>query len=309
MRIALMLVLVSSFLQADSGSQVAQYGSPNELVFELASSKPVYSLYEPVLVIYSVTNPTSRPIRAIIDLEYELHRISFSITGPDGRSNEYQEGPLPNVPAMERINAPGCHYVTENEMMNNAYTGLAFPKPGRYQIHANLWVGNYPKPVVLQAEPITVEILEPAGREASAIAFFPTKEAFLTLVRHGTGHYCDGRPTPSCFEEIRTFLAEHEASAYAPTIMRSLASFAAWERSSVTPKPDVAIALLERFLQLWPTHPQRHLVMARLVGVLYEAGRVSEAAQALERFDREHPDRKDVLGSLSGKVQRQRPGG
>ncbi len=308
MRTTYILVLVASILQAESGSQVPEYGSPHDLVLDLAPSKPVYSLYEPVVVIYSARNPTNRPIRAIVELEYELHRIGFSITDPDGNRSEYQEGSLPYAPAIERIHAPGFQYLSENEMMNNASTGLAFPRPGRYQIHASLWVGNYPKPVVLKADPISVQIREPAGRDASAIAYFPSKEAFLTLVRYGTEHYCAGRPTPSCFEEIRAFLAQHEASSYAPRIMRDLADFAVSPRSSLTPKPDAAIALFERYLKLWPAHPQRYLVMARLVEVLHDAGRTSEAAQVLERFDREYPGRKGILGSVRQEVQSQRPG-
>jgi tetratricopeptide repeat protein len=273
---------------------------PRDLLLRIEVPKRVVALYETVQVNYSVRNPTDQTITATVEMRYSQHAIKFSITDPEGNTEPYFAGPFEDGVLSDTVHLPGSVLNSETEM------GVAaFPKPGKYTIHATMGVGVDSGPAILKAEPVEIEVKAPGGSEAQAMEFFSSREEFLRLIQRGPRVYCEEKETsaPRCFEELSRFLQQSSDSAYAPWIAWSLAETIASGGLKVVPRYDSAIGLLRRFLEKWPDHPAAPRVMYNLAFVLHDAGRKEEAIETIDAFEKKYPNRPDLVELLRGNLQ------
>ena len=105
-------------------------------------------------------------------------------------------------------------------------------------------------------------------------------------------------PHPSCFEDIRRFVREHDRSVYAPYVCSTLARSVAAELLDVTPNTDLAIGLAEEFLHRWPDHSLARGIIEFLVYTLDSAGRQEDALARIAEFEERWPERTDASALL-----------
>ncbi len=260
----------------------------------IETHKDHFVLYEPVIVSYSIENPLSRPVRAIISLNYRQHAIEFTITSPAEVTTKYFGGGFADGVQVDQLHPAGFLGLERMEMVWNEETlNWAFPEPGKYVLRARMFVGDYPQPVYIEAAPRALEVTEPTGRNAEAIEYFESKDDFQSLIRRGAAGYCRGKPGPACFEELARFLHQYSDSAYAPMIARNLAG-----HLPVTPRVELGIQLLGEFMAKWSSHPHAPDVLYRLASALHEDGRHAEAATILRRLEKEYPMERNLLKAI-----------
>ena len=285
--------LVSVVAGVGGGSSDPVHASALRL--ELRTAKATFVRFEPVVIEYKILGPSSRSVRATVNMDPDAGYITFSVKDPVGVAVPYSHGHRDYI-EVENIYPPGTSFVREVAMLWNSETSsLAFPKAGRYEVTARMFVGSHPDPVYIEAKSIIVDVVEPTGKEADAIDFFESRDRFLGLMKNGVTEYCQDLSGPACFEELSRFLRLHGDSAYAPQITWSIGAGIAHGFLDVSPKSDLAIDLYRGFLRNWPEHPQAYAVMHGLVGLLVEAGRTSEAQSMLTELETTYPERTDAI--------------
>ncbi len=287
--------------------------TPDKFVLTTETGKKAFALYEPVVITYSVVNPTNEVIRGIVRMAVENRRIDFSITDPQGMTHPYQSGEIADGVLLERDFPPGLVGISEVEMIWNAATReFSFPGPGRYTIRARMSVGSALSKDSIQssyltAAPIEIVVTDPSGVDLEAMRFFSSVEDFKRLVRYGAGEYCKGTPAVECFDQLSSFLHQHPDSAYTPEILWDLAESVATGMLDVSPRSQTAIDLYSTFLRRWNNHPAAPRVMYRLAMALDAAGRKQEAVDLVGRFETTFPGRQDLLDQMRMNILHVRP--
>jgi hypothetical protein len=271
--------------------------SRSDLVLSIEVDSNQLQLFEPVTVIYRVTNPTTETITANVVMLQAAGRIEFRVTGPDGETTPYQGSRTLSVVGRETQHEPGSILVSEADLDRNS-THRMFPNPGTYQIQARMRIGPQPVPVWLESNSVEIQFNEPSGINAEAIQFFSDEDEFLRLLRGGAWAYCRKRGGSSCYQEISTFIKDYSASVYAPQITWNLAEAIAHGGIDVTPKFDLAIETYQYFLTEWPDHPSAARVMYGLAFTLRDAGETDEAARVAAEYAARFPDDTDRISSL-----------
>ena len=85
-------------------AQHVRPGLPADLVLEVAIQDDKIALYEPLVLTYTLTNPTNQPIFGVAPTS-GVARLRISITHPDGDSVKFT-GPLINVAIAPRAIEP-----------------------------------------------------------------------------------------------------------------------------------------------------------------------------------------------------------
>ena len=268
-----------------------------QLVLELAAHKTTFVLYEPVTVTARVKNPTAQPIKAYLYLDMALEMIEFSIIGPDGKTTKFRGRVTGDALLIEEVLGPG-EIVASDANLSWSSTGSVFTAPGEYEIRARLLVTLRPDLVYLESNPLRIKIEDPSKVDADAIAFFESPETLDSLLRDGLLGYCRGRVEPDCMNEIRRFLEANGGSAYAPRVAVHLASVTKSGQLSGTLHLEAAIALYRQFLKTWPSHADAVKILYMLARSLDEAGRLSEAAEAIREYEKTFPEYRQRTKSL-----------
>lgn len=264
-----------------------------------------FVLYEPVVVTYSVTNPTDVPVEAMVFMPLSDGSINLYVSPSGAPRQLYQSGPnievahsRPNrFEARERKSrAVGVFY--------NDLTGtLAFPRPGSYTIRARLHVSSYERGyVTVEAQPLGIQIVEPSRIDQEAIEWFGSPGKLIWFLRDGVAEYCKGTVRALCLKRLGSFLERFSGSSYAPTVAFYLALAKSSKSGGMEGEVPNSGELLEKFFELWPDHPWAPDMIASLVDDLVEVGQRSDANRWIERFRRDYPDRRDQLTSLQKKV-------
>lgn len=296
-------LLLLSTVAASDGPQT-RASDRSLLVLTISAPSSSFVLYEPVAIRCHVDNPTAQTIQAIVNEEIGSAGVEFAITGPDGTTWKYRPSELPaDRTVVDAFQAPGSVADFDAELSWNAATGdWTFPGPGKYHIAARMGVGVDPEPIRIDSAELEIEITAPLEVDEKLMASFPTRETFLSLLRHGTSAYCRGTAGPACFEELDRIIWRNKRSAYAPGLEWNLAESVASGLLLVTPRESTAIELLGHFLKQWPSNPNAPRVMYRLAMLLDQAGRHRDAADVIQTFERKYPDRKGLLEHLKNNL-------
>lgn len=247
------ILTLSLFMKA---SMAETLPTRSELELRLSMPKQSFVLYEPVTVNYVVSNPTSHAIAASLAIDPSSQKVRFFIRSAGESEQKYSGGAIKDVAVADTLLGAGRFLASTIDLRwNNATDEWAFPKPGRYEISATLWVGGKPRSVYLQSNTLQVEIIEPGGCDARMVEYFSSREDFLGIMHFGPENYCQNRDHSSCVEELKTAIDRSECSAYSPYILYRLASAIANELIKVNSKDAAAADLFDAFLLKWPTHP------------------------------------------------------
>jgi hypothetical protein len=295
-----MLILLTAFLLGSvAGPSELPPSATTQLVLTIDAYKNAIVLYEPVSVTIKLKNPTEEMITSNV----RIGGIEYFITGPDGKTKTYHgREALADGILREVTHEPGSTVFSEDDLGWKGRESV-FPVPGEYEIRARVYAGDRPTPLYLESNRLRIEVRQPTGANAEAIATFPSEAEFKRLLRDGATAYCEGDHGPACFEQLARFVDEHRSSAYAPGITRNLADAIASGHSGVQSGYDVAVRLYKAFLKQWPTHPNAPSVMYCLAMTLDKAGRSNEATEAILEFEKKFPERKEMTRSLRTNFQ------
>ena len=272
------LAVVASVAALPVGSLSAD---ASHLELTLNASKRTYVLHEHVVVTYVIENPTTE---AITSLTEPVHGIDWVVTDPTGRTLKQQgQGPVVDYIQQESVHEAGSFMRFVAEL-----GPTLFGVPGEYRLRARLFAGGSTD-VFLESNEVQLEMREPAGVDAEAIAYFASEEQFEKLIRGGAERYCRDRDGVECFDDLSRFVQTHQKSAYMPQIVWNLANTLAGQRLGGKPRGDDAVGYYQMFLDKWGDHPDAPKVMYGLVMALDRAGRYAEAARMIERFEEMFP--------------------
>lgn len=278
--VAIVLAALASHLEDD----VAAAEDAGRLVLAATTHKSSYSLYEPVVVTYSVSNPTPEPIMA----GFHMHSSRFiTIARSDGEGlTRCRSGPIAASFTPARPHAPGEVLGAATSLLWNDYTqSIAFPNTGEYVIMIGLRVySSNHELTFIRADPVTISVVAPEGPDLALLDQVGSGEGLVDFLLHKP-HY-DLR-TP---KEILELARRYPMSAYSPYLVRRLADT----------RFRGAVEAAELFLARWPEHPLAPNVMLRLIRLLLP----TDAARArLEEFERRWPDR----GEQAERIRRALP--
>jgi hypothetical protein len=265
------------------------------LVFTIELDKPSVVLYEPVTVQCRLANPTSTVIRTIRLLRSNPEEIRFSITHPDGTTREHRQLGIDCTTRFELQQDPGnTQAIDANLHWNAATRDWTFPTPGTYRMTATVWAGTGEEAAKLESNTVEIRVTKPRATDASAIAFFATKDDFLRLLRDGTYEYCRGKTSRECLVEMNEFLRRFHASAYSPDLVWDLWSRRAPGLTGFDTSDYALFWDFERFLKEWPRDPSAPRVMYRQAMILAGSQRFDEAREVLKRLEQNFP-KQEVL--------------
>src|SRR5262249_43322197 len=134
--------------------------SPRSLMFRVAVDGKEHVLYEPIVVEYTLSNPTTQTIDSQATLPFEFGAVRLEIEH-DGRRVPFFSGPIIDGGVGEIVIGPR-HGATESVVVffNDKTQALSFPEQGRYAIHASTGLGKQ-EPMVVVAPPADIEIITP----------------------------------------------------------------------------------------------------------------------------------------------------
>lgn len=272
------------------------------LDLSIAVRAGTFTLYEPVVVEYTVTNPTDKVIEAMIFLE-SSNDIDFSISqkGQPGQPFRFEVSDCSTHSEPNRFAPHESQSRSISMFYNHQTRTLAFPAPGSYTIEGRLGVSSFERGYeTVKARPIVIQVVEPGGRDREAIEFLGSEDDLVRLQRYGVAQYCkDPASRPACVQRLLTFLHRYASSSYAPAVAFLLVG----EKVSGS-WPGIAQDLpnsgdlLEMFFRSWATHPLAPDVIALLAGDLAGSGHAGDAKRWVDRFREDYTNRKDQLERL-----------
>lgn len=131
-------------------------------------------------------------------------------------------------------------------------THHSFGTPGAHEIRARFYPGSQG---YLESDAVQLEVRQPTGADAEAIAFFSSEDEFERLISDGVSRYCRGENERNCAEEVMQFVEQHGQSVYARRIVWELAT--AVSRGVVTVERSFRVPayLCQLYMENWPDHP------------------------------------------------------
>lgn len=277
---------------------------PRGLTFQLTSRKAMVSLYEPVVLSYTLRNAAEAEITVPGDLEFGAGHTTLSIRHPDGRVVEFRDRLMTYMSPPPMALRPH-QAVTEDVVLffNGTSEDLAFPEPGDYVITGGVHVGNDSGPVIVRGEPLKMRIAELSERDRRAIEALGSLDRVTALFRVGARGYCGKEPAETCAETPRSFLRQYGDTSYAPAVTYYYADGVASGALPIGPQDENAEALQSGFLRRWPDHPFEPMVRAALILGLHAAGRRPQALELLHSLEQEYPDRSGMLRRLRARIE------
>lgn len=284
---------------------IASDPGPSELVLRLDTGKQTFVQYEPVVVTYTLANPTESVITShLFRMGYFYRDMKIWIQYEDGEPVQFNTAGISDVRRVNpvTIHKPGQVMTGVVSILHNYISKsdvLAFPKLGRYTITGRLYVGEFPdtratgtarQSVYVKADPVEIEVVEPSAVDRQVIEFLGSDDALVALLRGRVSTYCQDQAPSACFEELRSVTRRFSGSAYSPDIAYYLAINVGMDHGlDVSPGPSVAADLFLEFLKRWPNHARAQYVLARLPYTLNKAGRKKEAAEWIDRYAMQYP--------------------
>jgi hypothetical protein len=277
---------------------------PSALRLELKSGKEKMSLYEPLVVVYTLRNLSDSNVGVPADLEYGMGEVTVSIQADSGSAVPYADDIVARslVHAMPRVLGPhqaDAHAVSM--FFNGTSNDLAFVRQGRYTLGAALHVGNAPDPVFVRASTIGVEVREPTARDRNALEVLGGVERFAKMIRFGVEGYCKGDGETACLDRIQALRTRFGDSVYAPWV--TIRYGEALARGNIKSEEESAVDVFDDFVRRWPGHSLEANVVADMVIELGKIGRRDEALEWLHRFEKNFPERVSQVRDLRARVE------
>ena len=278
--------------------------SQAELKLRLRPVSTVYTLYEPIVIAYTLTNPTALEVESGLAMPYG-RGVGLSIQGELGEAKPYTGGPaICWIPTANRHFRPGETDTGEVVMFfNESSDDLAFPTPGRYRIQGTAHVWNDPNPVLIKTDPVMIEVRDPTDLDRKAIEVLGGRDNLVALFRTGVKGLCGDDSEGKCSDSLRSLLRRFPESAYAPAVTYYYGEAVAAGTISVGPNDELAIDLLNGFLRRWPGHPFEPSVTAALIRELHRTGRRQDSLEWLHRFEQKFPERQSQLRELRTTIE------
>ncbi|HYV17719.1 MAG TPA: hypothetical protein VFC25_01665 [Verrucomicrobiae bacterium] len=298
------LVMTESSLTEIRADDSKPCPGPSGLSLVATAGKPTYTLYEPVMLTYTVRNRMD--CRVETGLYIEWGRGIQIVIEDRGKQIPFNDGmSSSSIIVRNRALEPGDADTGERILFyNDAARQLAFPRPGQYRILVRAHVWNNPDPVLIESNPVVVTIRDVRDQERKAIDSLGSIDALTTLFRDGVKRFCAERSAEGCGDDLRAFLRRHPDSAYAPVVTFYLGISIGEGVLPIGADGDDASTVLNRFLERWPGHPFESLVMRTMVEESQRAGRREEAMERLHQLEGKYPEHVSELRELRSKVER-----
>jgi len=303
--VSLGFVLVAAAFLSGAQTVTPPDAGPQQLRLTLATGKRVQTLYESLVLSYTIANPTGAVIRSNATMSYTSACLQISITS-GGKVVPFHTGPYAESIGTHETTHEARAVMTGDVVIffNNATEGLAFPRTGRYSINAKMCVGPpVEEPLMIESGPVEIEVQEPSWADRKFIDALGSEAELVDLLRRGTGSFCMGKGRGECLDRLSVLVDTYPQSAYAPEIARSLAITHAFQGRKSHSEYSIAIDQLTDFLQRWPNHPLSADVSYDLIVTLDEAGRSQRAIDTMDRFESDYPDRVHMITQLHRKIR------
>lgn len=271
------------------------------LTLRLTTGKDRFVSLEPVVLQYGVSNHTSVALRSRLRMSFETGGISVTIQRSGGNPEKFYSGPIGDSLLTEDVLHPPGSLATEavSILYNDLTGGWAFPAPGVYALGAKMVAGiDGDKPVFLEADPVQITVEQPGEADQRVIQYLGGEERLEILLRRGAGAYCSEKPGASCFEELNRLIDQFSDSAYTPHIALDLASSVEWGGLEATPRFELVLDIVNRFLEKWKDHSLAVDAEAVRIRTLVRTGRGVDASRLLAEFEGKHQDRKSLIDQL-----------
>jgi len=285
--------------------EVPSHADPATLKLHVSSGKASYALYEPVVVSYRISNPTDLDIVSGLENMSYGRSVGLTIQGPQGDAKPFKSaGEFCYIPTVNRVFKPGETDTGQVILFfNDLAHELAFPSAGTYKLTVSAHVWNNPGPVIIQAEPLIIDVREPSDLDRRAIEALGSTDRLMTFFRKGVVGFCGDEPREACGERLRSFLRRYRESAYAPAVTYYYGLAVASSAIPVGPKDEQAAAVFATFLRRWPGHPFEPIVTLDLIRRLHDLGRHQEALELLHHYEQRFPDFGSELRELRGMIE------
>ena len=302
LRIVLCIVMLLEFSSLRSSAEThspppsSVDPTPASFTLTIAPGKSTYALYEPVYLTCTLKNPTFTTVLAEVrSLRVVDQYLRLAIRAEGGEPSKYYFGAVADtLGSANRDFAPAGYpgdslVESVTVFFNNESRDLAFPRTGRFSILGSVYLGNHPDPVFVNANPVSIQVIEPRPVDLQLMDAVGSKDALVSLLKNGARGYCENRSSRECVKTLWRLVNEFPDSAYTPAITLQVASASA--EGSTARDTDLEIKVLRHFLQQWPQHAQAPAVLRMLALALNSSGNKSEALDLVKSFEEKYPGR------------------
>jgi hypothetical protein len=287
--VVLGILLVSSS-QAPS---IVETGEPSQLTLQLDTGKTRFVMYEPVILTYSLVNPTDMVIESNAKMTFGTGYLKLFIARAGESPREFHSGIIGETTRTGKLVHPRHSILVADVRVffNDLADDLAFPRTGRYKIQAKMYLGNFPDPLFVEAAPAEIEVVGPRNVDTEVIEALGSETNLVVLLRDGPEAYCKIDGSPRCWEKLMSLRERFPDSSYMPAMTFVLAGTLGLKGMGAGPRHDLQAVILEDFLKRWPNHPLGARVTTALVGAFRDLGKMREAAEWVDRFEQKYPGR------------------
>lgn len=268
------------------------------LTIDVAASPASVDLYEPVVLTYTVRNPTENTISSVSSVPADSEGLKATISDAEGKSVKYDSLVRINARRGKTAYSPGAARTANLIMLwNPANRSLAFPKAGRYSVTIEFLVAHFPKPYWIVADPVAIEVRMPSQANQKVIEYFGSESALVKAIVDGPRKHCSDT-TPACLEEFRQAARLYPEASYSPFLCFRLVEGLSAGVFDVPTERELAREVAEECVAGWPQHPASLLASRWLIRHLLEEGETEEALARIEEFERLWPERPRVAAKL-----------
>jgi TolA-binding protein len=274
----IVLMAILFFAGPTSSKQKTRFQGLNfsYLKLEIATTKEEFVQVEPIPIILSLRNETKMPINGHTALEFRHGLIElFTIHNDSGRQKIQDLSPVSFTAVDSERIAPGEQHQTTQLLIIKL--DKIFPEPGTYEIQAVL--NDITSDKAIESNPVTVQIIEPAGIDSSALEYMET-EGDPSYFLSGMALY-DSDDAQNALEEFVQYFGDSSYGDYATYLLGRMYLFEAQyeeateQISQVATKEDFVLA----------DQALHYLVQANT-----KLGNMEEAEYYLEMLELRYPD-------------------
>lgn len=159
----------------------------DKLELEIQTDKTKFLLAEPIVLIVSLKNLDTKPIKVMQFLEPDFGFVDYLVTGPDGNQSKFVPWALKEHPSPQVDLAAGDTLSVEAKIFFGG-DEWTFSKPGRYEIQA-IYMDNLPSN---KLNITVVSAADDPARKAGDL-FIKSKEVGYFLLFEGGDHLKEGK--------------------------------------------------------------------------------------------------------------------
>jgi hypothetical protein len=273
-----------------------------ELKLELARSTAVQ--FEPVVLRFTVRNPTPDTIQAGVRTRGELSQLYIRVQYGQERPVDYGSGPLGAlVGGTDKPLSPGQVLEDDRILFFNGWKrDLAFRRLGKYRITATMGVGGDREVGTIRVDSpsVTLGVVAAGDADRSMIRDLGSEDALIRVLDLGPQALCEGEGAVDCFNHLGTLVNRNKGSAYAPFLALNLArGMQPKMRLDLNGRQVSPIDLLQDSQRMWPGHPVQSRVAEALVfATVRQEEDLEGAKRLLTEFETNHPNRREAIRAM-----------